>query len=187
MKRWTQLTFALVTAVTLVACGGNDRANADRDNAPAVGTAGTANNAPDRDFVQEQLADGNAEVELGRLAQEKATRPEVREFGQMMVRDHTQAGEELRQIASKHNIQPAEADTGDHKDLHEKLTKATGAEFDREYIDAMVDDHEKAVNDVQEKAEDSDDPDVKQWAAKTLPTLKQHLERAKQIKENLGR
>lgn len=184
MKRWTRFTLALLTAVPLVACAGDDsRATDTRDNPAAVGTAGAA--APDADFIQDQLEDGNAEVELGRLAQQQATSPEVKEFGEMMVRDHTQAGEELKQIASKHDIQSPAADRNEHDDLHERLTKATGAEFDREYINAMVDEHEKAVNDVEDKAEGSDNPEVKQWAAKTLPTLRQHLERAKQIKETL--
>ena len=186
MKRWTQLTLALMTAVPLVACGGDtNRAQDTRDNPAAVGTAGTG--APDADFIEEQLVDGNKEVELGRLAQQKASNPEVREFAQMMVQDHTQAGDELKQIASKHNIQPPTAGDRDaHADLQEKLTNASGAEFDREYIDAMVDDHEKAVNDVKDKAEDADNPEVKQWAAKTLPTLQQHLDRAKQIQQTLN-
>jgi putative membrane protein len=175
---------ALLTAVPLVACAADDnRAQDTRDNPAAVGTAGT--DAPDADFVEEQLADGNAEIELGRLAQQKASNPQVREFGEMMVRDHTQAGEELKQIATKHNIQ-LPADHDEHNDLRERLTKASAAEFDREYIDAMVNDHEKAVNDVEDKAEGSNNAEVKQWAAKTLPTLKQHLERAKQLQQTLN-
>lgn len=183
MKRWTQLTLALLTAVPLVACGADDKRAQDRDNPAAVGTAGTG--APDADFVEEQLAGGNAEIELGRLAQQKASNPQVREFAEMIVRDHTQAGEELKQIATKHNIQ-VPADRDEHNDLHEQLTKASAAEFDREYIEAMVDKHEKAVNDVEDKAEGSDNAEVKQWAAKTLPTLQQHLEKAKQIQQTLN-
>jgi putative membrane protein len=186
MTRWIQLPLALMTAVALVGCAGDDNRAQDtaRDNPGAVGTAGAG--APDADFIEEQLVDGNAEVELGRLAQEKGTNPQVREFGEMMVQDHTQAGSELKQIASKHNIDmPPPADRDEHNALQERLRKATGAEFDREYINAMVDEHEKAVSDVEDKAEGSDNPEVKQWAAKTLPTLKQHLERAKQLQETL--
>lgn len=181
MKKWMTLPLALAMAATL-AC---DRG--DRDG--TVGMSGTA--AAERDFVEDQLADGNAEAELGRLAQERASSAEVREFAGMMIRDHRQAGEELQHIATRHKIQPETAGTSgeamddDHDDLRERLSKLSGAEFDREYIDAMVDDHQKAVDAVKERSEDSDNADVKQWAAKTLPTLRQHLERAKQIQDNL--
>jgi putative membrane protein len=73
----------------------------------------------------------------------------------------------------------------EQRDLHERLSKLSGAEFDREYIDAMLNAHQKAVDAVEEKATDGDNAEVKQWAASTLPTLKQHLERAKQIQANL--
>lgn len=185
MKRWNQIALALV-ATAAFACGGdspNDR-TATGGTAGAAGTAGSAANA-EADFVQEQLADGDAEVALGRLAQERATNPQVKEFAKMMVSDHQKAGEDLKQIASKHNITPDPGKHNDHNDLREKLSKLSGAEFDREYMDAMVDDHEKAVKDVEGKAENSDNPEVRQWASKALPTLRQHLERAKQIHENL--
>jgi putative membrane protein len=186
------LPLALALAATL-ACDRGDRAN---DSSP-VGTSGTEAGRIDREFVQDQLADGNAEVELGRLAQEKASSPDVREFAATMVRDHQKAGGELKQIASRHNIQPESRESAgtagsmmrdEHQDVHGRLSKLSGSEFDREYIDAMVKDHEKAVDALQEKAEKADSADnaeLKQWAASTLPTLKQHLERAKQIQATL--
>jgi putative membrane protein len=187
MKRWTQLTLALVAVVPLVACAGDaDRDTAAKDpNPAAVGTTGTAN--IDRDFIADQIADGQAEVELGRIAQQRAANAQVKEFAQVMVRDHTEAGSELKQIAAKHNIQPAAGAKGDHNDLQERLGKLKGTEFDREYINAMIDDHEKAVSAIEDKADDNENSEVKQWAAKTLPTVRQHLDRAKQIKESLDR
>jgi putative membrane protein len=187
MKRWTQLTLALVAVVPLVACAGDgDRETAAKDaNPPAVGTSGTTN--IDRDFIADQIADGQAEVELARLAQQRAANAQVKEFAQMMVRDHTQAASELKQVAAKHNIQPATGDHNDHNDVRERLGKLKGAEFDREYINAMVDDHQKAVSAIEDKADDNENSEVKQWAAKTLPTVRQHLERAKQLKESLDR
>lgn len=190
MQKWMQLPLALAM-VGALACDRRDRAAGD---AGTVGTSGTAVSDVDRDFVEDQLAGGNAEVELGRLAQERASDPEVREFAGMMVRDHRKAGDELKQIATRHAMQPrAEGTAGtsgaamkdDHTDLRERLSKLSGSEFDREYIDAMVDDHQKAVDAVEDKADGSDHADVKHWAASTLPTLRQHLERAKQIQENL--
>jgi putative membrane protein len=189
MKRWTQFALALVATLSMACGGGNDRAN-DRAAAPAGGTAGAAGTAgsagaPDADFIQDQLADGDAEVALGRLVQERATNPQVKEFGEMMVQDHQKAGAELKQIAGKHNITVEGKEANEHNDAREKLSKLSGAEFDREYMKTMVDDHEKAVNDVERKAENADNPEVRQWASKSLPTLRQHLERARQIQETL--
>jgi putative membrane protein len=187
MKRWTQFALALVAMVS-IACGGdNTRANDSATPGGTAGAAGTAGSAgaPDADFIQDQLADGDAEVALGRLVEDRATTPQVKEFGQMMVSEHQKAGAELKEIASKHNIAIESKEHSEHNDLRERLSKLSGAEFDREYIEAMVDDHEKAVNDVEKKAENADNPEIRQWASKTLPTLRQHLERAKQIQQTL--
>ena len=187
MNRAVQAVLGVALAATIVACS-DDRANDANRNAgtagtgAAVGTSGTA----DRDFIQDQLEDGQAEVALGKLASEKATNPEVKEFAQRMVRDHQQAGEELRQAAASANTTvnpPAEAD-GDHKDKQEELAKLSGHEFDVKYIDAMIEEHEEAVNELEKKA-DSDNPQIKQWVAKTLPAVRQHLEHARQLDKKL--
>lgn len=181
MKKWMQLPLALAVAGAL-ACDSGDRGRMANDSG-AVGTTGTA--AGDREFVEAQLADGDAEVDLGRLAQDHAASPDVREFASMMVRDHTQAADALKPIATKHKIHPDPSAHEAHHDLHERLAKLTGPEFDLQYIDAMVDAHQKAVDAVERRAESSDNPDVKRWASQTLPTIKQHLERAKQIQSKL--
>jgi putative membrane protein len=74
-----------------------------------------------------------------------------------------------------------------HKDVRDRLAKLSGVEFDREYIKAMVDDHEKAVKDAEDKADKADNDHVKQWAAKAIPTLKKHLETAKNIQDTLDK
>jgi|SRR5688500_1812185 len=187
MRCWTQAALGICLAASVVACAG-DRANentAGRDAGTAVGTTGA--NA-ERDFIEDQLEDGKAEVNLGKLASERATHPQVKEFAQMMVTDHQMAGEELRQVATKANVQlrePAEADR-DHKNAEEELSKASGAEFDRKYMNKMVDEHQEAVNEIEKKL-DSDNAGVKQWAQKVLPKVRQHLEQAKQIQQTLER
>lgn len=153
MKRYGLLTMALVAAVT-IGCNSSDRNNANANNPSGspVGTAGTAddrNNVSmgDKDFVKDVSAANMAEIELGRLAAEHGTNAEVKKFGQMMVDDHTKAGDKLSAIASQHSIAMATEIDDKHRDLHDKLSKLQGAEFDREYIDAMVDGH----NDVLDK------------------------------------
>lgn len=189
MKKWLYVPLALVL-MGGVACDRNDRPATANDTGVAgtTGTSGTSDSdlGMDRGFVEDQLEDGDAEVRLGRLAQERASNPDVRAFAEMMVRDHSKAGEALKRIAARHNIRmEAAADHGSHHSVHERLSKLAGAEFDREYMDAMVTDHGKAVNALEDKAEDSKNSEVKQWAATTLPTVKQHLERAKMIQQNL--
>jgi putative membrane protein len=181
MKQWMQLPLALAMVAAL-ACDRSDRANSG-----TVGTTGTgAESNVERDFIEDQLAAGNAEVDLGRLAQDRAGSPDVREFANMMVQDHQRAGDQLKAIANKQNVRAEAEAHDDHRDLQERLSKLSGAEFDREYMDAMVKDHEKAIDAVEAKAEKSDNADVKQWAAATLPSLKQHLDKANQIQSNLG-
>jgi putative membrane protein len=72
-----------------------------------------------------------------------------------------------------------------HRDLHERLSRLSGREFDREYIKAMVDAHQNTVERFERQAKGGDDPEVKQFVSKTLPTVRQHLERAQQIQQLL--
>jgi putative membrane protein len=197
MKRWATLGSALTLALAVTACAGDNGTentanapNAARDNA-AVGTSG--NMAVDRDFIQEHLAMGQSEIALGQLAAEKASHAEVKRFGEMMVQDHRAAGEELRQIQAQlpanttaENRGTAGTDARDeHKDAMEELQGLSGREFDRKYMDLMVEHHEEAVNELERKAENGS-TQVRQWASKTLPKIQQHLERAKTIKETLN-
>ena len=189
MSATRQFAFAVLISMAAIACNGNNNRAANEatpgGTPGAAGTSGTS--MADRNFVEDMAADSQAEITLGQLAQQKATTPEVKEFGEVMVRDHTKANEELKGIAAKHNIELKADLSDDHKDLRERLAKLSGSEFDREYMKAMVDDHEEAVDNAKEKAEKSDNPEIKQWASKTLPTLEQHLERARQINNTLER
>jgi putative membrane protein len=166
----------------------------------AIGTAGVSTG--DRNFVEQMVMGGTAEVELGNMAKQKAASPEVKQFADRMVRDHTRAGEELKQIASKHSI-PASAQIDEkHRDLMNKLSSLRGADFDREYMNAMVEGHEDVVDELQKhasedrfgdnkgavKPEPSNNPaeaDINMWAANALPTVREHLEMAKQIQAHL--
>lgn len=156
MKRFGLLSLALATAVT-VACNGNARTDTAATHDTTVGTSGTTEHrisASDQNWIQDMLADGNAEIELGKLASERASSPDVKRFAQMMVADHTKAGDQLKQIAATYAVQPDTAKFNDkHRDLMDKLSKLRGADFDREYIDAMVDDHQDAVGDLEKKVD----------------------------------
>ena len=145
MKRIAILAVAAV-ATFGIACNSDRRASTA--DTPAVGTSGrdTDVSKGDRDFVNDLTIANMAEIELGRMAAEKAANAEVKRFGQMMVDDHTAAGEKLKPIAAQHSItMPTELDEK-HADLRDKLAKLGGAEFDREYMKAMVGGHEDVVD-----------------------------------------
>ena len=135
----------------------------------------------DKKFVTEALKGGMAEVELGKLATEKASNDAVKQFGQRMVDDHGKAGEELKKIAQDKGIETPTALDSKHQKLRDRLAKLSGPQFDRAYVDEMVKDHRKDVKEFQREAEKAKDPDVKSFASKTLPTLQDHLKQIESL------
>jgi putative membrane protein len=141
----------------------------------------------DNDFMKEAAIGGMSEVELGRLASTKATDPEIKKFGQMMVTDHSKAGAELKALAAKKNVQlPAELDST-HKSMLDNLKNKSGADFDKEYVSEMVDDHETDLKAFQEKARNATDPDVKAFAEKVVPVIQKHLDAIKAIQAKMNK
>ncbi len=147
-------------------------------------TATNTNTAVIQDNFWTTAAQGGmAEVELGKLALQKSQNAEVKKFAQMMITDHTAANTELKTLAAKKNI-VLPTDIGGHKDTVEDLSKLSGAEFDKEYVEAMVDDHEEDVDFFEDKSDNSD-ADIKAFTTKTLPTLKKHLDAIKAIQSKM--
>ena len=140
-----------------------------------------------RTFVDHAAQDGLAEVELGKLATEKATSADVKQFGQRMVDDHSKANDELTKLASSKGISaPTEVTNPKHKSLMSRLEKLSGKEFDRAYIQAMVGDHEHAVGAFRSFAAHGQDAELKAWAERTLPTLEEHERLAKTTAASVG-
>ncbi len=132
-------------------------------------------NNMDKKWMMETAMGGMLEVEMGRLATERGMSDEVKQFGQRMVDDHGKANDELKQLAeSKGVMLPTELDAK-HKMMVEKMSKMSGAAFDNAYKKEMLKDHKKDVASFQREADKGMDADVKAFAAKTLPTLKEHL------------
>jgi putative membrane protein len=142
--------------------------------------------AADETFVMKAAKGGMAEVQLGKLATEKASSDEVKKFGQRMVDDHGKANDELKTLAQSKNITlPTDLDPKD-KTLHDRLAKLSGADFDKAYMRAMLTDHLKDVSEFRTESRSGNDPDVKAWAAKTLPTLEDHLKMARDANGAVG-
>jgi len=140
----------------------------------------------DEDFIREAASGGMLEVELGRYAQQNAQNPRVKQYGAMMVRDHSKANEELRGIASGKNVTISDIEDS-HRRKMTDLQEKSGQDFDEAYMKEMVDDHEKDVDKFKKVAEDGKDPDLKAFAAKTLPVLLMHLDSAKSIRDDINR
>lgn len=144
----------------------------------AAAQSGTALDVADRRFVMQAASGGLAEVELGKLAQQQAADAQVKEFGSRMVQDHSRANDELKRIADAKGVQvPAQPDPKHQKDI-ERLRALSGAAFDREYMKHMVADHRKDVAEFRKEARSAKDSALKDFAAKTLPTLQDHLKMA---------
>jgi putative membrane protein len=140
----------------------------------------------DHQFVMEAAQGGMAEVELGQLASQKAQSEQVKQFAQRMVTDHGKANDELKSLAQQKNITIPSTLDAKHKSKMDKFSKMSGAEFDRAYMQDMLQDHRKDVSDFRKESQSGKDPEVKAWAAKTLPTLEEHLRLAQSASGAVG-
>ena len=166
------------TAANTVA---NSAANAANTLANAVSSA--TKSSPES-FMKDAAQGGMAEVKMGELASKNAKDPEVKKFGQMMVTDHGAAGKDLEALAKKKNF-TLPTDLGSHQSTYDKLSKLTGGDFDKEYVNEMVSDHEKDLKEFQSQAADSSDADVKAFAAKVVPVIQKHLDTIKALQAKM--
>jgi len=165
----------------------NSFGNAYNSAANALSNAASSvTGSSDSSFVNEAAIGGMSEVDLGKLASTKAANAEVKKFGQMMVTDHSKANDELKALATKKGwTLPTEPDSS-HKSTLDTLKSKNGADFDKEYVEEMVDDHETDVKAFEDKAKNATDPDLKAFAEKTLPTLRKHLDAIKAIQAKMN-
>jgi putative membrane protein len=188
MKHLGFTALALTVAIS-AACGGGTREDRNDDDA-VIGTSGEGVPRTVERFVNDVVAGNTAEIELSRMAAERATNPEVKEFARTMVREHTTAGNELKQALTPHRIEVRDVMDEKHRDLSQELSRKSGSEFDHEYMAAMVDDHERMKNLLEGRANEKPNNQpvenaVNQFAAKTLPAVQHHLEMAQQLEDRL--
>ncbi|WP_080779938.1 DUF4142 domain-containing protein [Chryseobacterium phocaeense] len=145
----------------------------------------TSLNDQDRKFADAAAKGGMMEVMAGELASRNATNPTVKKLGEMMVKDHTKANEELKQWASKTAYTLPAALDADQQKKYDDLKAKKGADFDRMYTDMMVKDHEKTIADFKKEAADGSESSLKNFATKILPTLDHHLMESKKAKDDV--
>jgi putative membrane protein len=171
----------LLTAIALSCADVAAAQTKDPGTKPAPADTKSALSGGDRKFVMDAAKGGALEVELGKLAEAQASDAAVKQFGQRMVQDHGKANQELMQLAQSKGISVPTQPEGMHQRVQQRLSKLTGAEFDRAYVKAMVQDHEKDVKEFRRMSKQARDPELKAWTAQTLPTLEEHLRMVKDL------
>jgi putative membrane protein len=154
----------------------------NKNESDANASASTA----DRSFVAKAASGGMAEVKLGKLAEEKGSSQSAKDFGKGMVEDHSKTGDQLKEVAKEENIDlPSDLNTTDQAQ-YDRLSKLSGAAFDRAYAKAMVDDHTKDVSEFQHEGKTGKDDAIKEFASKTTPTLEDHLKQAREMQKDIS-
>lgn len=128
-----------------------------------------------------------AEIEIGKLAQQKSTNPEVKKFGKMLVDEHTKSAGEVSALAKSKNFTLPTSLTEEGQEEYKKLNEKSGLDFDKKFADMMIDGHEKAIEKLQKATKDAKDEDIKLWASNNIAPLTAHLEHAKLLKQELDK
>ncbi|MEH2205298.1 MAG: DUF4142 domain-containing protein [Nostoc sp.] len=135
----------------------------------------------DKQFMTEAAQGGLAEVQLGQLASERGTSDAVKQYGQRMVQDHTLVNNQLKQLATQKGVTLPTTLDSKNKQVQQSLSRLPRARFDRQYLNHMLQDHEKDVSAFQTEAEQGQDSDVKTFAGQTLPILQDHLQEVRSL------
>ena len=136
---------------------------------------------PDASFYKTLAQGGIAEVEAGKLAQQKGADPKVKDFGAMMVKDHSAANEQLKALAAGKGIDLPGSSSTSQMAAKAKLEVLSGGTFDKSYVEEQVKAHRETVELLKKEIATGQDPDAKAFAQKVLPTVESHLRAINQI------
>lgn len=198
MKKITTLLLASILAFSQACNNSSDKDSVDKandmndkkdtttmsDNKKDTVTNAMSVNDNVATFAVKAADGGMMEVELGKIAAQKASNKKIKDFGEMMVKDHTKANDELKKLAAEKNITLPATISEDKQKHIDNLNKESGKDFDKDYIDMMVKDHKDDIDLFEDAAKNSKDSSFKNFAAKTLPTLYKHLGTAKAIQKS---
>lgn len=208
-KKFFSFAFCLSAALIWSCNNSGDNTTANNDSANANTTTGTAgdsansatnaNNtgnttaatvtAPlskdDSMFVMDAAIGGMMEVQAGQLAQQNGQSQRVKDFGNMMVTDHSKANDELKSLVSSSGITIPASLPADKQKMLDQMKNQKGAAFDKHYVSMMVDDHQKDVAKFKKESTGAKDAQLKNWAGNTLPVLQKHLDSIQAIKKGM--
>jgi putative membrane protein len=193
----TPLLLATLAMALLSACNSNSETRKTEDSTGVVDkmghtvdTAGTITNPADtatsvsdidREFVMKVAMTNTAEVQVGQLATTKGGSDAVKQYGDMMIRDHTDAQNRIKGLATSLSLPAPDSVDAKHKALKEKLGKLSGAAFDKEYKNAMVEGHKEAITLFEKQASSGTNGQLRTFATENLPKLKAHLDSAEKL------
>lgn len=138
-------------------------------------------NASDEKFIKTAAESGMAEVKVATLGTQKAERADVKALATMLVADHTKVNEELAGLAKTKGVELSQVISADGADHFKALEKESGAAFDKAFLEHMKDGHEKSISKYEDVEKNGTDGDLKAWASKTLPALRAHLDKVKEL------
>lgn len=193
------LALASGLALATAACGGkgdnndnpggaNPTATSPDTGAPAATTtsamagAATANDHAAQ-FLTDAIKGDNGEIRFGHAAIDMGQSQGVKDFGKMLVADHTKHKDQAVQIAKAMNVPVPDGTTPESDSAYKMTTSMSGAGFDKDFISAMIDDHKKDIDKFQQEAASSDPAQVTDFAKQSLPTLKKHLQTAESLQK----
>ena len=176
---------AFAALVSFTSCGNKPQDSTEAAEAANDKKLDTLDLKADGEFAVAAADGGLLEVTLGKLAQTKSTTPAIQELGKTMELDHSKANDELKALSRQKNITLPDSLSEKSQRMVDDLTKKTGKDFDKDYADMMVDDHQKDIDTFRKESEKGNDGDLKAWATAKLPILAHHLEMAKLARETL--
>ncbi|MGI4727288.1 MAG: DUF4142 domain-containing protein [Janthinobacterium lividum] len=202
MKKLSVLFLAGATAFTMQACNSSTKSSTDiaadsnskKDSSSMASSTDTTakpaggamqTDTDDSKFAVTAANGGMAEVQIAQLAQQKAVSADVKAFAAKMITDHTKANDKLMALAKQKNITLPAALGNDEQKVLDDLSKKSGKDFDKAYVKAMVEDHDKDVKLFTDEAKDAKDADLKSFAGTTLPVLKEHQMMIKAIDKKM--
>ncbi|WPU94551.1 DUF4142 domain-containing protein [Mucilaginibacter sabulilitoris] len=193
MKRLSLMMMFVLSAWMFQACNNaaktDSKESADSTNevkdTTTTGATGIAVDEGDAKFATDAANGGMAEVAVGKVAEQKAVNQKVKDFAAMMVKDHSKANDELMAIAKAKNITLPAAPSDDKQKELADLSAKSASDFDKAYVDAMVDGHQKTIAMFEDAAKNCKDAELKAFATNTLPIIKGHLAEIEAIKKGM--
>ncbi|MGF7231987.1 DUF4142 domain-containing protein [Arachidicoccus sp.] len=186
-----KMLFSILIIGTLASCG-----NGTRNNKDAVDSAKSENKMKRQDstialtkdetnFMVKAANGGMAEVKMGKLANDKSSNDQIKNFGSQMVKDHDSVNNQLKALAVQFNVTlPADIDQ-DEQDNFNKLNDKSGNDFNKDYIDLMVKEHKDAVDLFQKEQKNGTNQTLLDFVNNALPTLQGHLQSAESIQKSM--
>jgi putative membrane protein len=180
----------------LAACNNTNETETSTDTSVSSNTSTDANTSStttsnnnvvtdekSKEFLTKVAGSGMAEVQMAKDAQQKATIDAVKSFAAMLERDHTAVGDQVKTFAGQRNVSLPTAIPDDKQKMITDMNKMSGKSFDKDFIDMMVKNHNDGIKLFEDTKANASDVDIKNFADKTLPTLKMHLDSAKAIQK----